>query len=348
MKKILFLYTELAGYFVACVNELAKHDVEVYIVRWPVNKEAPFQFEFADGVTVYERDAYTNETLQQQVDTINPDIIYCSGWVDKGYVSICKSYRNSIPTLMSMDNQWHGTLKQRMACLAAPFTLHKAFNGAWVPGVPQKEYALKLGFKDERIKIGFYSADTTAFAPLAKSKVDKAGTLPKRFLYVGRYIPQKGIDKLFAAFLELQEEGFDDWELHCLGTGDLFDQRPIHPKIKHWGFVQPGDMKTYLEQTSVFVLPSDFEPWGVVTHEMATAGFPMIISSAVGSATRFVDDGINGFIFQQGDQQALKSAMKKMMEKNEEEIREMAIKSYTKGMSWTPEMWAEIAKGGWV
>jgi hypothetical protein len=32
MKKILFLYTELAGYFEACIRELNTKDVEIHIV----------------------------------------------------------------------------------------------------------------------------------------------------------------------------------------------------------------------------------------------------------------------------------------------------------------------------
>ncbi|MCU4158060.1 glycosyltransferase family 4 protein [Carboxylicivirga sp. A043] len=339
-KNILFLYTELAGYFVACINELAKQDdVSVHVVRWPVNKEAPFQFAIDKRISIYERDAYDDTTLLEKINSIEPDIIICSGWVDKGYVTICKHYKGKVPTVMSMDNQWHGNLKQRLACLAAPFKLHTVFSQAWVPGEPQKAYAHKLGFKE--VETGFYCADTKVFKPLGQEKLKEGSAIPKRLLYVGRYIPQKGIDKLFEAFLELQEEGLTDWELHCLGMGDLFDERPIHEKIHHHGFVQPADMHQYLKITGVFVLPSDFEPWGVVTHEMAVAGFPMVISSAVGSATMFLEDGKNGYLFQQGSKDALKDALKCMMQANDSDLRDMATASFEKGMSWTPERWVE-------
>ena len=43
-KRILFLYTEIAGYTVACLNELRKSEVEIFLIRWSVNKEAPFYF----------------------------------------------------------------------------------------------------------------------------------------------------------------------------------------------------------------------------------------------------------------------------------------------------------------
>jgi len=347
MQRILFLYTELAGYFLSCIQELSQRDVEVHIVRWPVNAEAPFNFSFPDNVTIYERSDFTDELLLAKIEGIQPDKIYCSGWVDKGYVAVCKRFFSKIPTILSMDNQWHGNLRQQVARLAAPLTLKRTYSHAWVPGEPQKQYAIKLGFKEDTIQTGFYSADVANFTRIGVKRVEATAKLPKRFVFIGRYIPQKGIDKLFHAFLELLDEGYLDWELWCMGAGELFEQRPIHEKIKHLGFVQPQEMRQYLTETGVFILPSDFEPWGVVVHEMAAAGFPMIVSSAVGSVTRFLEDEVNGFIFPKGNKDALKQAMKQMMELSDEVLLAMAQASKEKGQSWTPGMWAEIAIGAW-
>src|SRR5688572_27242054 len=57
--KIVFLYTELAGYFLACVEALSKN-AEVMIVRWPVNKEAPFQFSTPGSVKIYNRNEWSD------------------------------------------------------------------------------------------------------------------------------------------------------------------------------------------------------------------------------------------------------------------------------------------------
>ena len=340
MKKILFLYTELAGYFEACIRELNSRDVEIHIIRWPVNKEAPFLLTFPDEVFIYDRSNYDNNELLALVQKVEPDVIISSGWIDKGYMKVCKAYYGKIPVVLTMDNQWFGALKQYVARLAAPYTILKTFSIAWVPGQPQNEYALKLGFKQECIKHGFYSADVDRFNVVAERRFNN-GNIPKRFLYVGRYIPQKGIDKLFSAFIELVDEGYDDWELWCLGTGDMYDERPLHENIRHFGFVQPVEMDKYLEQTGVFILPSDFEPWGVVVHEMAAAGFPLLVSSAVGSVSAFVEEGVNGFIFPKGDKEKLKDAMRKIIKLNEKELLFMAKESNKKGKSWNPEKWAD-------
>ena len=58
----------------------------------------------------------------------------------------------------------------------------------------------------------------------------------KKILFVGRYIEIKGIKELWINFVEIIEEFNLDWELWCVGTGDLWDKRMIHSSIKHFGF----------------------------------------------------------------------------------------------------------------
>jgi glycosyltransferase involved in cell wall biosynthesis len=336
---ILFLYTELAGYFVAGICELCKQGHNIHIVRWPVNKEAPFAFNFPPDVSVYERNDYNAKELLVLTKEINPDIIISSGWIDKAYLNVCKHYNGKIPTVLSMDNHWFGSLKQKLMCLLSPWLLHRTFSHAWVPGSPQKQYALKLGFKPEMIQTGFYSADVPLFAPEAVFRTESQA-YPKRFIYVGRYIHAKGLDILFKAWTELFEEKPHEWELWCIGAGELFEQRTIHQSIKHLGFQQPEQLKETLRNAGVFVLPSRFEPWGVVVHEMAAAGFPMILSDAVGAATQFLKDGVNGFLFRNEDVRNLKECLKQIIDLPDHQLRSMAKESSILGLSHTPQGWA--------
>ena len=293
--KILFLYTELAGYFVSCINELSLLAEEIHIVRWPVNKEAPFQFSFPENVFVYERDAYSGQTLLQLVRQINPDKIICCGWIDKGYLKVCRAYKGKIPTVMSMDNHWNASAKQQLMRLIAPLTIHRCFSHSWVPGTLQKRYALKLHFPENKIQTGFYSADTVYFSNIfRKISPAKKENFPHRIIYIGRYIESKGVFTLWNSFIKAVEQTRSDWELWCLGTGELYDKRVEHPQIKHFGFVQPTELEGYLAQTGIFILPSIFEPWGVVVQEMAAAGMPLICSDKVGAASLFLQDCKNG------------------------------------------------------
>ncbi|MCH8331857.1 MAG: hypothetical protein IH946_10860, partial [Bacteroidetes bacterium] len=64
MKKLLILYTEIAGYLLKCVETLASaHSVEVHIIRYPVDPNAPFDFQPEGAVTLYDKSSYTSETI---------------------------------------------------------------------------------------------------------------------------------------------------------------------------------------------------------------------------------------------------------------------------------------------
>ncbi|MDQ3192093.1 MAG: glycosyltransferase, partial [Bacteroidota bacterium] len=126
-----------------------------------------------------------------------------------------------------------------------------------------------------------------------------------------------------------------------LGVGQLKEQEVIHPKIKHFGFIQPSEMQKYIAETGVFILPSHFEPWGVVVHEFAAAGFPLILSKEVGASEQFLKNDQNGFIFNGGNIVELKAAMQKVMNKKDTELIDMGQKSVELAKSITPEKWAK-------
>lgn len=339
--KVLFLYTEIAGYFLACINELCSRDnVEVHIVKWPVNAQAPFTFKFNAAVFFYERNRFDDNSLFKLVSTIAPDIIYCAGWIDKGYLSVCKKIEKSIPVVLGFDNVWTGSVKQRLSLWYAKKNIVPFFTHCFIPGNPQKKFALKLGFEDAQIIAGVYCADTNYFTGFyQKYKAHKQASFPKRFIYVGRYAPEKDVKRLWDTFVQLQNEEPNDWELWCLGTGTV---KPLnHSKIKHVGFVQPNELEKYISQTGVFVLPSIFEPWGVVVHEFASAGFPLLCSNKVGATSAFVKDGINGYVFEAANSHELKASIKKIMNASGEELIKMAEQSVELSKSYTPALWVD-------
>ncbi len=336
--KVIFLYTELADYFLKCCEELSNYS-EVSIVRWPINKEAPFKFNYSEKIKIYAKEDYSYKQLETLVEQINPDILICSGWIDKEYLKLAKKYFNKIPTVLTCDTHWRGGLKQHIAIILSRFFLLNKFSHAWVPGSPQTTYVRKLGFAKEKISTGFYSCDLSKFNKVnERQKLLKQKSFPKRLLFVGRYYEFKGIVDLWTAFTQVQNETPNEWELWCLGTGSLSPLQ--HPKIKHFGFVQPKDLEPILEQCGVFILPSHFEPWGVVVHEYAAAGFPLLLSEAVGASEAFLDEGKNGFSFPSKNVNELKKVIKKVVNLSSKELILMSEHSHVLAQSNSPEKWA--------
>ncbi|MDX2283763.1 MAG: glycosyltransferase family 4 protein [Bacteroidia bacterium] len=339
--RVLFLYSEVAGYFLACAETLHRqYGVEVHVVRWPVNPEAPFRFRDYEGVVLHERRDYDDAGLLRLAAALQPALVFSAGWLDAGYQRILPRIKaQGIPVLCGLDNHWRGDLRQRIAVLLSPWMLHRRFTHIWAPGLYQYEYARRLGFARERILRGYYSADLAPFNEAYRvSEAEKAAAWPRKLLFVGRFVEVKGILELCRAFLAARGES--GWTLLLTGAGPLRGQIPAHPAIEVQDFVQPERLPALAGGAGAFVLPSRFEPWGVALHEFAGAGLPLVASGACGAATAFLREGYNGYSFRTGDEASLTAALRRLMALPDAELRRMGARSYELSRQITPETWA--------
>lgn len=343
-KTVVFLYTELAGYTMACFNHASKTGVKIHVVHWEVNKEAPFEFDADPAIVRYSRQDFNTDQLSDLIKDINPDALFISGWVDKGYMQVGKIFRRLLPVVLVLDNPWQATLRQRIGVLIARLRFQKIYSHCWVPGQRQKEYARRLGFAESNIETGFYCADLPHFNEIYRQTItNKSSDFPKRFLYVGRYLEFKGIFELWRAF-RLFRKDFPEWELWCVGTGDLFDQREESEGIRHFGFLQPTALQSIISECGVFVIPSQKEPWGVVVQEFAAAGFPLICSSKVGASENFLKEGVNGFYHESASVSQILTAMKNIAEKPQHQLVQMAEESHQLAQRINLPQWTDTLK----
>lgn len=336
-KNILVLYTELAYYTVKCFSELAStYDVNIHILRQPVNKAAPFRFELNHpNIHYHNAHDYDLGKLLQLYNELKPQLIYCAGWTNKTYLKLCKLKHNECKTLLGFDTPWNGSLRQQAGAIYSRVFIAPYFNYAFVPGKTQSALAIKMGFKEKQIITGAYAADVDLY-----SKACVSNTRPKVLLFVGRYAPEKWISQLCSTFIKLKNKGdLPDWKLHCVGVGSL--KIPVHNSIVDLGFKQPDELVEEIKKAGIFILPSVFEPWGVVVHEMAAAGLPLILSDAVGSSEIFLVNGKNGYAFRTGNIQNMEEVMKKMCNLNPETLKDMGIVSHQLAKTITPLNWAQ-------
>ncbi len=337
--KVIFLYTELADYIRNCFERLASSGVEVHVVAYPVNPEAPFEFSETSKASYYDRTDFDDEGLIDLVRGIDAQAIFCSGWIDEGYIATMQAVPFDVNRVLISDNAFMGSLKDRASSLRAKSKFKRLFDYAFVSGEPQRVYAEKMGFKRNEIFKGFYTADEAAFASLKTA--NEKGDFPKRLVYAGRYLEFKGIFDLWTAFTEIHPKG---WELHCVGTGDLWDQRVEHPSIFHHGFLQPSEMKEFMAKGGIFVLPSHKEPWGVVVHEFAAAGFPLLLSDKVNAATAFLNEGQNGFAFKAKNKKDLQRVLSDVVNLPDTTLLKMAEESRELGQSMTVSRWLKTVE----
>jgi glycosyltransferase involved in cell wall biosynthesis len=103
--------------------------------------------------------------------------------------------------------------------------------------------------------------------------------------------------------------------LLMVGDGELrpslekLAQEAAPGRVKFLGFRNQSELPALYDLCDVFVLPSVFEPWGLVVNEVMNAGKPAILSDQVGCGPDLFREGENGSFFPSGDSSALTSAL---------------------------------------
>lgn len=331
--KVVISVFNISGYLLAEVKELAKiADVTIVETRCVLSKAARKnlpQVHFIDRNEMPSFDSLGSS-----------DVYLCGGWADKRMLRLAyKLKKQGVKTVMMIDTPWQGRLKQYVNCIINRFWLPRLFDFGWGAGEPQAHYLRNLGFKREQIKTGMYCADTEKFVKLANVKRDR---WPHNFLYVGRYVAVKNMRRMEAAFLKaINAIPASDWNLVCIGGGELWEERTIHPRIHHLGYITPDRLQESVGDAGCFVLPSVYEPWGVVTHEFAIMGLPLLCSKYVQSASEFLREAENGYVFDPLDEDSIKDAMVKVMQLEDDRLRTLGAASHKIGMSRTTADWAK-------
>ncbi len=200
-----------------------------------------------------------------------------------------------------------------------PWILRQA-AGVFHCGQLGREYFLRYGVPPSRLYAFPYEPDYEAFA---SPGTDACSEARRRYsltegrhylLYSGRMIAAKRPDLLLDAFKRIALDR-PEWDLVMVGDGPLRSELQdaaggsVGDRV-HWiGFIDdPGKLAALYAICDVFVLPSDYEPWGVVLTEAATH-LALVASSVVGAAAEVILDGVNGRIFPQGDTAGLREAL---------------------------------------
>ena len=340
-KGIVFLMRELSGYFVSSVQHWKKNfNGNVWVVYWPANQDAPFQWEMNEEIVWMEKKNFFSEI---QPTTFWPNIqqVFVAGWGDEAYNEVVQQYPIPGKTLL-FDTQWKPSWKMYLGRFWLYLNNVRYFDSAWVPGDRQRALAKKLFFKSNRIFDHFYVGDQSLFENKSQPIAKHGDAL--HIVFAGRLIPEKGILPLIHSFIQAMQAN-PDWNghLHVCGTGPLSQDCPEHPRITYHGFVQPKDLAVLFQSMDVFVLPSTYEPWGVVVHEAAFAGLAIMVSDAVGSGDAFVETGKNGWVFSNDDFPKWMEQLRQYQCMTQEEKSAMSKHSIQLAKSVVLDTWALMA-----
>ena len=150
-------------------------------------------------------------------------------------------------------------------------------------------------------------------------------------LYIGRLVKEKGLFTLLKAFKEIKKN-YKDLALLLVGDGILknslieYVENDRIEDVYFTGAIPNNKLPKYYAISDIFVLPSYYEPWGVVVNEAMASGLPIILSDKVGSGGDLLKEGENGFSYKSDDSKELTSCIEKFI-KNPKMILEMGNQS---------------------
>ena len=125
----------------------------------------------------------------------------------------------------------------------------------------------------------------------------------KKCIFVGRYVEQKGIPDLFKIW-QLVHKKHPDWQLDLYGEGNLYEQTLAEAdNLQANIHVHKSDndiFERYLD-SSLFLLTSIYEPFGLVMPEAMSCGLPVVAFNCPSGPARIITDGTDGFLIPERD-----------------------------------------------
>ena len=156
----------------------------------------------------------------------------------------------------------------------------------------------------------------------------KRGVGVNRVVTIGRYAYQKGYDLLLQAWAEISRirdlENGEEWTLDICGQGDQADYRQLMTDLGidtnrcHLNGPVEDVVKVY-QDSSIFVLSSRFEGFGMVLVEAMACGLPVVSFDCPAGPDEIITDGVDGLLVPSGDVHAL--AEKLMVLMSDENLR---------------------------
>ena len=244
--------------------------------------------------------------------------------------------------LSSRDNQgWKSTVKK----LLWP----RLFRLADVVILPSSGgYALmrSLGIGEERLALTPYCVDNDWWI-MESSRVDREVVrrrwdVPKEapvVLFCAKLQPWKRPQDVLRAFVRA---GLPNSYLVFAGDGALRSalesevrSLKISERVRFLGFVNQSQLPETYTASDVFVLASEYEPFGVVVNESMLCGCPVIVSDRVGAKFDLVREDETGFVFPMGDVGALSELLHQVLQ-SPERLKRISESARKRMASWSP------------
>lgn len=276
--------------------------------------------------------------IARVLTAFRPDAVLMHSWHYRPYRDAIKALPTGTLRVLWMDNVWRGVPKQWLGRAAAPLWVRPLFDSVMVPSDRTEFFARRLGFGEADVIRGSLSADTTLFGSPPRTGDELASR--HRFIACLRLVHHKGADVLADAYRRYRDHTDEPWDLHVAGLGEMAPAFDGIAGVEMLGFRQPPELAAMMREASCLVVPSRIDPYGVIVHEGAVSGLPIVTTYLVGAVPGLVQDGQNGWVVASGDADALATAMARMSAAGPARLGEMSDVSRALGSRTSSAGWA--------
>lgn len=235
--------------------------------------------------------------------------------------------------------------------MVAPFSL-RAFDSIISLTPAEVEHLVSLGAPRDRVVVIPHGVGSENFAHSDGSRfLDRFGLEDGDFvLYLGRIHRTKGVDILLEAFARISTE-VPSVRLVIAGPTTSSEEKTfkeklgvrseklgVDDKVVFTGRLSEEEKQGAYESCRYFVLPSLYEPYGIVLLEAAAHGKPLV-STLTDGPNSIIEDGVSGLLVRPGDVEGLAGAMKELL-LNDKLVESMSVNAREMAFQHT---WKKIA-----
>lgn len=286
-------------------------------------------FDKTNVVTLFSEEPITKipsilikKKLFKALYNLNPEVVILSGWdAIPSLYALLWALKNNIPTVIISESQEFDFKRSEIKELGKKLIL-KLIDSAFVGGINQSNYLIKLGFEKERIFLGCDIVDNDYFFQSKESdKKETVIQLPNFFFMTScRFIEKKNLFFLIKVFEKFQRK-IENWSLVLVGDGPLKEdlirlsnQLNISEKVVFTGYQEYESISSIYNSASCFVLPSIIEQWGLVVNEALASGIPVLCSKRAGCAPNLIENNEVGYTFDPFTENDLETKMYQIVE----------------------------------
>ncbi len=252
----------------------------------------PYQYPFTLLNKIPLQDVSPLATAWNWLKTIiqfKPDVINLTGYNELGTLPVMLFAKClGIKTILTIESVQHQAGRFQSIKLAYKKFIFRLCEGVFSYGLNTNRFLFEQGVPRKKILSYLNAFDQAKFKPSGKIKPDQRPYL----LYVGRLSPEKNV----SALLELMK--VLDWPLKIVGEGPerVLLERNSSPNVEFLGSKQWTELPDIYAGAACLLLPSNYEPWGMVANEAQELGKPVICTTACGCANDLIIDGKNGLV----------------------------------------------------